>query len=99
MQQLPPAAALRVRAEQIRIALDANRLEDALQVLSAGRVIDGQTSAELDLAWLEAYLAAWRAAATENNHPAAADYQAKIAIKLIDTVDLEGGPGTSFCSL
>lgn len=78
-QQLPPAAALRVRAEQIRIALDASRLDDALQVLSAGRVIDGQTSAELDLAWLEAYLAAWRAAATENNHPAAADYQAKIA--------------------
>ncbi len=78
-QQWPPAAVLRLRAEQIRLAMDASRLDEALEVLSAGRTIDGQTSAELDLAFLEAYLAVWRAAAAEKNQPAAEQWQAKIA--------------------
>ena len=73
----PPAVAVRARAEQIRLALAANRLNEAVQMLSGGRGIEGVTSGELDYAFLETYLAAWRAANESSDEGQTAAWQAK----------------------
>jgi len=65
-QKPPPAIALRARAEKIRLALATGQLPEAIAILSSGRQIDGITSADLDYAWLETYLAAWRAASADD---------------------------------
>ncbi len=66
-QNPPPSFALRARAERIRLALAEDRLPEALAAAAEGRELDGATSAQLDLARLEAYLAAWRTAVTEED--------------------------------
>ncbi|MBN2473060.1 MAG: hypothetical protein JXB62_00530 [Pirellulales bacterium] len=93
LQQLkpPPAVQLRVRAERIRLALATGRLSEATAVLLEGREIDGATSAELDYAWLEAYLAAGRAARRSPNAPQADQWQAK-AIAQVERIEQLHGP-------
>jgi hypothetical protein len=61
-QQPPTWVKLRRQAELIRIVLAQRGLTRAIQLVDAGHQIDGQTSAELDSAHLEAYLAAAGAA-------------------------------------
>lgn len=58
----PAAVRLTARAERVRTALDARNLQAALQLHQLGRTIAGRTSPDLDLAWLETYIAAWQAA-------------------------------------
>lgn len=64
LDQDPKAAEVRLkaRAERVRTALDARNLQAALQLQQQGRTIAGRTSPDLDLAWLETYIAAWQAA-------------------------------------
>ncbi|HUT93948.1 MAG TPA: hypothetical protein VMY37_31080 [Thermoguttaceae bacterium] len=73
----PPAVAVRARAEQIRLALAANRLNEAVQMLAGGRQLEGVGSGELDYAFLETYLAAWRAANESGDEGQTAAWQAK----------------------
>lgn len=68
-----PAVRLRARAERVRAALDAKDAKAALQMQAEGRVLAGQESPELDLAWLETFIAAWQQAQQQMN---AADSQA-----------------------
>ena len=60
----PASAALRFRAERLRWALATEASPPPAAILAEGREIDGQAAVELDLARLEAFLAAWRAADT-----------------------------------
>jgi hypothetical protein len=87
----PPAeAALRLRAELIRLALPEN-LDQALAAMSTGRELDGRTSPELDLAWLETCLAGWRAAAKADDAGRAAEWRGR-AEQIVRTIDAEHGP-------
>ena len=58
----PPAVVLRARAEQIRLLLAAGQIDEALAIVESGREPGGIKQPEFNLACLEAYLAAWRAA-------------------------------------
>jgi hypothetical protein len=69
-----PELRLRARAERMRAALDANDVKAALQMQTEGRVIAGRESPELDLAWLETFIAAWQQAQQQMN---AVDSQAR----------------------
>ena len=63
----PTAAILRSRAEQVRLELDRGNIERALQVLAQGREVGGQTSAELDFAHVQTYIAGWQAAGRQDS--------------------------------
>lgn len=90
----PPAEVeLRARAERIRLALAGDRLDEAMGLLAAGRQIGAVVSPELDYAWLETYLRAWRAATADDRADAAgaADFQAK-AVEMVRWIEGRYGP-------
>lgn len=87
----PPAVAVRARAEGIRLALAANRLNEAVQMLAAGRRIEGVGSGDLDFAFLETCLAAWRAANESADEGQAVAWQAK-ANEMLASIRREDGP-------
>lgn len=87
----PPPVELRARAQRIHLALATGRLADAIAVLSQGSEIDGTTSPELDYAWLEAYLAAGRAAADAGQSAKAAAWQAR-ATDVVERIEQLYGP-------
>ncbi len=88
----PPAQVLlRGRAEKIRLALGESQLSDALAVIALGREIGGVTSGDLDYAWVEAYLAAWRAAIDAEDGASAKHWQAKAA-GTVSRIEQEQGP-------
>ncbi len=74
-QKPPPQIALRARAESIRLALAEGPLAEALAVTAEGRELAGAVSPQLDLARLEAYLAAWREALSTQDEAAARKWQ------------------------
>lgn len=74
-----PELQLRTRAERVRAALDANDVKAALQLQTAGRVIAGRESPELDLAWLETFIAAWQQAQQQMNAVESQAWQEKAA--------------------
>jgi hypothetical protein len=88
---VPPDIALAARAEEARLALAAGQREAALEVLGRGRVQEGRTSAELDLALLEAYLDQWRAADEQKNNAAVEQWQQK-AVAVVRLIEQEHGP-------
>ncbi len=55
-QDNSPETVLRLRAQQIHLALAQRQLADALSIVSQGRQLEGRTSPELDYAHLEAYV-------------------------------------------
>ncbi|HYW80660.1 MAG TPA: hypothetical protein VE890_13855, partial [Thermoguttaceae bacterium] len=88
----PPASVeLRARAEQIRLALAADRLADAVAVLTEGRQIDDVVSPELDFAWLDTCLAAWKALLDAEKRPEADAWQAK-ATETVRRIENLHGP-------
>jgi len=88
----PPArVALRSRAERIRLALAERQIEVALALIGKGRMIDGVTSADLEYATLEAYLAAWRADADAGRQAEADAWQTKAAAVVRD-IERAHGP-------
>ncbi len=84
----PPSVELRARAERIRLALATDRLADATAMLPKGRQIEGVTSPELDYSWVETYLAAGAAAASNTE---AAQWQAK-ATDMVERIEQLHGP-------
>jgi hypothetical protein len=70
----PKAAEIRLpaRAERIRAYLDARDVQTALQLQQLNRVLGSRVSPDLDLAWLETYIAAWQQAQQMNAGDAAA---------------------------
>jgi hypothetical protein len=90
-QNPPPATALSARAERLRLALAAKQLPEAVSLLAAGREIDGTISADLDYAWLETSLSAWRAASQAKNPDEAAQWQAK-ASQIVGLIERNHGP-------
>jgi hypothetical protein len=64
---IPTAVRLIARAETIRLAIDRQQLAAAQKLVQEGRLIDGEASAELDLATLELCLAQLQAAAAAND--------------------------------
>ncbi|MES1213020.1 MAG: hypothetical protein ABUL64_00400, partial [Singulisphaera sp.] len=87
----PPRIALRVRAERIRIALAEQHTGEALALVEKGRMIEGQTSADLDFATLEVFLAAWKAAVAANEKPQASAWQEKAAA-MVREIERDHGP-------
>ena len=87
----PPVIALRARAERIRLAMAERQIEQALALVSKGRMIEGATSADLEFATLEAYLSAWRAQADAGHQSEADAWQAKAAAVVRD-IELAHGP-------
>ncbi len=90
-QQPPPAIALGAQAERIRLHLSQGRTDEAVKQVQAGRRIDTFTEPELDIAQLETYLAAWRAA-TRSRDKAAADAAQARAAEVVQTIDREYAP-------
>ncbi len=78
-QKPPPRVLLAARAQRVRLALSGRRLNEALAVLDGGREEAGQSSPDLDLAFLETYLQAWQAAADAKRTEAAAQFQSQAA--------------------
>jgi TolA-binding protein len=78
-QNPPPAIALEIRAEHTRLAIARDRADEALETISVGRTLHGETSAELDFAHLETYIALWKRAEAEEAPEQAADWRKKAA--------------------
>ena len=90
--QKPPAEiALRARAEQLRLALAENKLQEAVTLASAGRQIDGVTSPELDLAVLQTCIAGWRTARQANRNDEAEQWYTR-AVGQVRLIEREHGP-------
>lgn len=87
----PTHVLLRAGAERIRLALAENRVADAVAFLSAGRQREGTVSGDLDYAWLETMLAAWRAASDAGDQAKAAEWQVKAA-EMVRTIQVSHGP-------
>jgi hypothetical protein len=84
---IEPAVRLATRAELIRLAVaqkDAALIE---RLLASGRMVQGQSAAELDFAWFEALVALAQAAAGRKDAAAAKQYQdqAAEAARLLET--------------
>lgn len=73
----PVAIQLRAAAEEIQLAVEFDRVDDLQKLAVRPREIEGQASAELDFALLEAYLALWRDATRRRNDAVASQWQAK----------------------
>ncbi|HUE70143.1 MAG TPA: hypothetical protein VMP01_04570 [Pirellulaceae bacterium] len=73
--EIPTAVRLTARAELIRLAIDRQQLAAAQKLVEEGRLIDGQASAELDLATLEMCLAQLQSASLTNDKPAIEKWQ------------------------
>jgi tetratricopeptide (TPR) repeat protein len=71
--QPPAAIASRLQAERIRLALARQRLDDALA--EAGAAAQAKQGPDVDLARLEAQLAAWRRATSQHLDDEAAEWQ------------------------
>ncbi len=88
----PPAnILLRGRAERIRLALAQGRLKEALDAIALGREVEGITSGDLDYAWVEAYLSAWRAAVDAGDGAAAKQRQTQ-ASEMVQQIEQRQGP-------
>ncbi len=85
-----PGRRLRLRAEGIELALAQGRMEEAEQLASMGRVLQGATCAELDFALLKFYLAAWQKAQKQNDSAAQKRYQ-QAAQQMITLIDRSHG--------
>ncbi|MGE0755807.1 MAG: hypothetical protein AB7F89_11705 [Pirellulaceae bacterium] len=88
---VPAPIRLRARAETIRTHLDRGDLAAARRVMEAGRQDRGVTSAELDFAFLECYVAQWQADAEAKRTNEAAQWQEK-AIAAVKYVEQNYGP-------
>jgi hypothetical protein len=86
----PVEIQLRGRAERIRLELGQGRPEKALAMLQKGRSIDGRSSAELDFAMLEVFLACWKAAAKQEKPQQAEEWQKKAAQMVKSIEQLHG---------
>ncbi len=87
----PTHVLLRAGAERIRLALAENRVADAVAFLSAGRQREGAVSGDLDYAWLETMLAAWRASSDAGDQAKAAEWQVKAA-EMVRIIQVSHGP-------
>ncbi|HUY88781.1 MAG TPA: hypothetical protein VMV10_08615 [Pirellulales bacterium] len=87
----PPRIQLSARAEAIRLALDRGQARQALVLMEAGRTVSGWHSPDLDYAFLEAYVAAWRAAGKAGDEEQATKLQSQAA-ELIRAIDRLYGP-------
>jgi hypothetical protein len=85
-QMNPPSAmTLAVHAEEIRLLLDLDQLDEALAVVEKLQAA-GTKTADLDYACLEAYVAAWRRASEGNLTADASQWQDRAAA-LIQEID------------
>lgn len=89
--QPPPSIQLRARAERLRLALAADQLPQALGLLDEGRQLDHLTSPDLDYAWLEVFLEAWRVTEKAKDQQAATEWRTK-AMKMIRLIEQQHGP-------
>jgi len=88
----PPAAVqLRARAERLRLFLAAGQLPQALGMLSEGRQQDGAISADLDYAWLETFLEAWRVTDKAKDRQAAEKWRGQ-AMEMMRLIERTHGP-------
>jgi len=90
VQKPPPWVELRGRAQSIHLALATGNLGQAMGVLEKGREIDGVTSPRLDYAWLETFLAAWRAADDAQDTAAATAWQDRSTEMVREIASLHG---------
>jgi hypothetical protein len=90
-QEPPPQIALGARAQRVRLALARGQIAQALAEFKSGRSLEGQTSAELDLAWLETCLAAWRKASEAMQTVEAQQWQNQ-GVDLVRDMDQRYGP-------
>jgi len=87
----PPSIMPPIRAEKIRLMLATGDPKAILPLLQQGRVIAGQTSPELDFAYLETYIALWHAAEKAKDAKMAKAYQDK-ASRVIQILERLHGP-------
>ncbi|HEV3344699.1 MAG TPA: hypothetical protein VG125_30260, partial [Pirellulales bacterium] len=83
---LPAALVPAVKAEQIRLLLDQHRLDAALAAVEKMQAAGVDGTADLDYAFLEVSLAAWRAAASGHRPNDAAQWQNRAA-ELVSQID------------
>ncbi len=86
-----PAVRLAARAEAVRLSLAADKTDDALRTLAAGRAIDGVAAAELDFAFLEVYVAKWRAAGSRETREEASEWERK-SVATLEFIEQTHGP-------
>jgi hypothetical protein len=89
-RSLEPSLQPQLQAETARLRIDQGRPQDALAVLAKVPVAAGQ-SADLDYAFLEAAIALWKAAVTDNKQ-AQADRWRSEAVTRVKTIEQSHGP-------
>ena len=93
-QPCPAEIELLARAEEIRVALEFDRIDDLQKLVTGSREVDGRTSPELDLARLEGYLACWLDANRRRNQSLAQQWQAR-AEQAVREIEAEHGQAWS----
>jgi len=86
-----PSVRLEARAERLRMLIAAGKLDDSVKLLGQGRTIDGVSSAELDFAFLEVYVAQWRASAGASGNEDGAEWEKK-SVAALEFIEQTYGP-------
>ena len=86
----PVDVQLAARAQQVRILLDQQKFYEAAKITEFERVIEGQSSADLDYALFETYVALWKDAETKNKTDDLKLWQAKAAVVAKQLDELHG---------
>lgn len=87
----PVDVVLRIRAEEIRLALAAGDLATARRVMALGQSREGRGLYEFDAAALDTLLASWRQAREESDEAAAHAWQRQ-AVDLVAQIEQRHGP-------
>ena len=85
-----PQMVLRQRAERVRLYLASQEWDRVHATIGEGRVTQGQSSADLDFAMLEAHVAEWRRAADEGDDERAESWRER-AIAAAKFIELHHG--------
>ncbi|MEX0792672.1 MAG: hypothetical protein WD045_06020, partial [Pirellulaceae bacterium] len=81
---------LEAQAEQVRLLLAADKLDDALEIVNKRRSIGGQEGAEMDFASFETFVALWKRAERDKNEPQVDVWQSQASAVVHDLEQLYG---------
>lgn len=81
---------LDIRTARLQVAMDAERWDDLVNWIARGRDLDNETSPQLDLALLEAYLSLWQHE-NDSGNLAKRDEWRTLAMRLAQTIQSQYG--------
>lgn len=81
---------LEAQAEEVRLLLATDQLDDALEIVNKRRSIGGREGAEMDFASFETFVALWKRAERDKNEPQVDVWQSQASAVVNDLEQLYG---------